>query len=140
MPKYTSLKTYGLIDKETGEIIEGNVILIGKQLGTKIDKDFIKVTIAFLSDAVQDTELMGGAIRLFFYFIKNLDFNSGIGHIYPKFAMEYLHISEKTFYNYLNVLLKKGYIEKIATYMYRLLPYVAVKGSFKKQLESIRPK
>lgn len=140
MPKYTSIKTYTLIDKETGEVIDGNVLLIGKQLGTKIDRDFIKITIVFLTDAVQDTELMGGPVRLLFYFIRNLDFNSGIGYIYPKFAIDYLKISEKTFYNYLSVLLRKGYIKKIATYMYMLLPYTAVRGSFKKQLENIRPK
>jgi hypothetical protein len=46
--------------------------------------------------------------------------------------MKDLDITKGTFYNWLKVLLDRGYMEKIAINVYRLKPYTAIKGQMKK--------
>jgi DNA-binding IclR family transcriptional regulator len=45
-------------------------------------------------------------------------------------------VSERAVYNWLNVLLRKGVLEKLATHLYRLKPYTIVKGNAKRANEN----
>lgn len=125
---------YQLLDKRTGEIIEPNVLLIGKKQ-TKVDKGFIKIFIAFLEDLITDKDIAGKSIRLLLYMLKNLNHNTLEIYVNPKEAMEDLGISERTFYLWLKQLQEKGIIEKKATNLYQLKPYSAVKGYMGDALE-----
>jgi len=128
------MSKYAIIDKETGEIIE-DILLIGKK-PKYIDKGFIKIFVAFLSDVVEDNEIAGKAIRLLFYMLEQLDYNSYTVKIIPRYAQEELKIGKMTYYRWLNTLIKKGIITKIDTYTYKLNPYVAVRGNMKKALDN----
>ncbi len=126
---------YMVVDKETGEIIIDNFMMIGRK-PKYLDKGFIKIFVAFLSDIVEDDEIAGKAIRLLFYMLEQLDYNTYTIRIIPKYAQEELKISKKTYYLWINALVKKGIITKIDTYTYKLNPYVAVKGNTKKAMEN----
>ena len=123
-----------LVDKRTGEIIEDNVLFIGRK-PYKVDKGFVKIFVAFLSDIVEDDEIAGKAIRLLFYMLERMDYNSYTITLIPKYAQEDLKITKKTFYNWTNTLIRKGLISKVDRYTYRLNPYIAVKGNSKKAME-----
>lgn len=125
---------YELLDKRTGEIIEANVLLIGKK-PTKVDRGFVKVFIAFLEDLIEDKEISGKAVRLLLYMLKNLNHNTLEVYINPKEAMEDLQISNFTFYTWLKQLQEKGIIEKKATNLFKLKPYTAIKGDTSKTIE-----
>lgn len=118
---------YELLDKRTGEVIEANVLLIGKR-ATKIDRGFVKVFVAFLEDLIEDKEISGKAVRLLLYMLKNLNHNTLEVYVNPREAIEDLQISEKTFYIWLKQLQEKGIIEKKAINLYQLKPYSAIKG------------
>ena len=128
------MSNLALVNKETGEIIEENVVFIGRK-PYKVDRGFVKVFIAFLKDIVEDDEIAGKAIRLLFYMIEKMDYNTYTVTIIPKYAQKEIGISKKTFYNWLSVLSKKGLITKIDTYTYKLNPYIAVKGNTQQALE-----
>ena len=124
-----------LINKRTGEIIEDNVLFIGRK-PYKVDKGFVKIFVAFLKDIVEDDEIAGKAIRLLFYMIEKMDYNSYTITLIPKYAQEDLKIGRDTYYRWINILIKKGLITKIDRYTYQLNPYVAVKGHTKKAMEN----
>ena len=124
-----------LINKRTGEIIEDNVLFIGRK-PYKVDKGFVKIFVAFLKDIVEDDEIAGKAIRLLFYMIEKMDYNSYTITLIPKYAQEDLKIGRDTYYRWINTLIKKGLITKIDRYTYQLNPYVAVKGNTKKAMEN----
>jgi len=124
-----------LINKRTGEIIEDNVLFIGRK-PYKVDKGFVKIFVAFLKDIVEDDEIAGKAIRLLFYMIEKMDYNSYTITLIPKYAQEDLKIGRDTYYRWINTLIKKGLITKIDRYTYQLNPYVAVKGHTKKAMEN----
>ena len=128
------MSDYAIINKKTGEIIEDNLLLVGRK-PKYVDKGFIKIFIAFLSDIVESQKIAGKAIRLLFYMLENLDYNSYTIRIIPKYAQKELKITKKTFYNWLDTLIEEEIITKIDTYTYKLNPYVAVKGNKKKALE-----
>jgi hypothetical protein len=119
-----------LIDLETGEIIENQVLLVGNK-PYKVDKGYIKVFIAFLYDIVEDESIAGKSIRLLLYMIGKLDYNTYEITIIPQEAIKDLGITKQTFYNWLDTLMEKNIIEKINRYKYRLRPYTAIKGNTK---------
>lgn len=129
------MSKYAIIDKETGEVIVPDFMMVGRK-PKYIDKGFVKIFVAFLSDIVENQKIAGKAIRLLFYMLENLDYNSYTIRIIPKYAQEELKITKKTFYNWLEALTEEGIITKVDTYTYKLNPYVAVKGNKKKALEN----
>ena len=129
------MSKYAIINKETGEVVQDDVLFIGRK-PKYIDKGFVKIFVAFLSDIVEDDEIAGKAIRLLFYMLEQMDYNSYTIRIIPKYAQEELKIGKMTYYRWINVLIEKGIITKIDTYTYKLNPYVAVKGNKKKALEN----
>jgi len=124
-------------NEKTGEIYEetDRVLLIGKNPYTR-DRNFIKIFVAFLIDVIQDRELGSGAWRLLLYAIQNMDFNNLRVYMVPEETAEKLGVTKRTFYNWLRVLLKNGYLEKIATNIYRIKPYTAIKGNMEQTLKT----
>ena len=127
---------YALIDKETGEIIEDEVLIVGKK-PYKLDKGYVKVFVTFLKDIVENEEIAGKSIRLLFYMLEEcLNYETLIMTVIPVYAMERLKISRKTYYRWLNTLIKEGIIHRVDRYRYILKPYIAVKGRMEKAREN----
>jgi len=123
----TSANTYTVIDNRTGEVVSEDAMFFGRS--PYVDKGFKKVFIGFLKDIVLDKEIAGKAIRLLLYIIENLRKNDLEVYLYYEDVCEELGITTKTYYNWLNVLLEKGIIEKTKRpNIYRLKPYSAVDG------------
>jgi hypothetical protein len=124
-------------NEHTGEIYEetDRVLIVGKQPYIR-DKNFVKVFVAFLIDVIEDRELGSGAWRLLLYAIRRLDYNSLKVYLIPEEAIQELGIGRKTFYRWLGILVKKGYLEKIAKHTYRLRPYTAIKGNMEQTLKT----
>lgn len=130
------MSKYALIDKETGEILEPDVLLIGRK-PYKVDKGFVKVFVSFLRDVVENPKIAGKAIRLLFYLIEEcLDYNTLTVRIIPKYAVNALKISDRTYRNWIKTLIDSGILVKIDTYTYKLTPYTVVKGSMNETLKS----
>ena len=129
------MSNYAIIDKRTGEIVVDNAMFIGRK-PHYVDKGFVKIFVAFLKDVVESPKIAGKAIRLLFYMLENLDYNTYTMVVIPKYAMEELKITKKTFYNWINDLIEERIITKVDTYTYKLNPYVAVKGNTKKALDN----
>jgi CRP-like cAMP-binding protein len=123
-------------NEKTGEIYEetDRVLIIGKKPYIR-DKNFIKIFVAFLIDVIQDRELGSGAWRLLLYAIERMEFNSLRVYMVPEETAEKLGVTKRTFYNWLRVLIKNGYLEKIATNIYHIRPYTAVKGTMEQTLK-----
>jgi len=123
-------------DEKTGEILaeEDRVLIFGKK--PYVDKGFVKLFVAFLRDMIEDEEVLKGPVRLFLYAVDLMDYEDLQVTIVPQKAMKDLDISKDTFYRWLKVLLRKDYMEKIATNVYRLRPFSAIKGQMSKALES----
>jgi predicted DNA-binding protein (UPF0251 family) len=121
-----------LYDKDTGKVIEkiDRAVFFGHK--AFLDKGYVKIFVAFLRDMLEDEEVLKGPAKLFLYAVDLMDYEDLQVTIVPKKAMEDLGISKDTFYRWLKVLLTKGYMEKIATNVYRLKPYTAIKGQMKK--------
>jgi len=124
-------------NEKTGEIYEeiDRILMIGKQPYIR-DRNFIKVFVAFLIDVLQDRELGNGAWKLLLFAIQNMDFNSLRVYMVPQETAERLGVTKRTFYNWLRVLVKNGYLEKIATNIYRIKPYTAIKGSMEEAIKT----
>jgi len=129
------MERLAIINKDTGEIVEENVLLIGRK-AKYIDKGYIKVFTAFLSDLVENDEIAGKSIRLLFYMLERLNFNDYTIYISPKEAINHLKISEKTYHNWIRTLIKHQIIEKVNPYTYKLKPYTAVKGTTTQAIEN----
>jgi hypothetical protein len=123
-------------DEKTGEILaeEDKGVIFGKK--PYIDKGFAKFFVAFLRDLIEDEEVLKGPVRLYLYAVDKADFNGLRVTIVPQEAIGDLDISKATFYNWLKVLLNKGYLEKLAVNVYRLRPYTVVKGQMAKAIET----
>jgi hypothetical protein len=119
-------------DEKTGDIYQefDRTIFIGKN--PMADKNFVKVFVAFFRDVIEDEDLGKGAWRLLLYVVDKLDYDSLEVYLVPKKTAQELGITERTFYNWLKVLLTKNYITKLATNVYKLKPYTAIKGQMKK--------
>jgi hypothetical protein len=117
---------------KTGEILDtvDRAVFVGHR--AFIDKGYVKVFVAFLRDIIEDDEVLKGPAKLLLYAVDLMDYESLEVSILPKRAIKDLDIGERTFYRWLKVLLDKGYMEKLATNVYRLKPYTAIKGQMKK--------
>jgi len=124
-----------LVDTKTGEILEHEVLLVGRK-PKYVDKGFIKVFVAFLEDVVADKEVSGKAIRLLLYMLERLDFNNLTVYLNPKDACRELGIARQTLYNWLSLLIRKKYVEKVDTRLYKIKAYSAVKGNMGKTIEN----
>jgi len=119
-----------VVSPETGEILELDAIvyLYGERQKLK-DRNFTKVFHAFLYDVFKDKEVMAGPFRLVAYIMAEkldkdrLDFN-----LTAQEAMAKLGITRQTFYRWLSVLLRKGYLRRISATYYILRPYTAIVG------------
>jgi len=124
------IKRKNFIDEETGEIFEA--VIIGKPYW-KVDKGFIKIFAVGLQELLQDVELFGKAGKLLLWIIATkLNWNSYEFYMTREEVLKALKISERTYYTWLKVLMKRGIIERIGHNFYRLKPYLAVKGHTKK--------
>ncbi len=119
-------------DEKTGQTIEtiDRAVFFGHK--AFLDKGYVKIFVAFLRDMLEDDKYLKGPVRLFVYAVDLMNYEDLQVTIVPEKAMKDLGISKDTFYRWLNANLKKGYMEKIATNVYRLKPYTAVKGQMKK--------
>ena len=124
-----------LINTDTGEILEHNVLIIGRK-PKYIDRGYIKIFVTFLQDIVSNSKVSGKAIRLLLYMIERLNFNDLTVYIDYKEAIRDLGISPKTFYNWIRILEEEGYIQKVKPYIYRVKAYSAVKGDMGKAMEN----
>jgi len=119
-------------DEKTGQVIDSvdRAIFFGHK--AFLDKGYVKIFVAFLRDMLEDDEFLRGPAKLFLYAVDLMDYNSLQVTIVPEQAMKELGIGRGTFYRWLGVILRKGYMEKIATNVYRLKPYTAIKGQMKR--------
>jgi hypothetical protein len=119
-----------VVNPETGETVDLDAIvyLYGEKRGQG-DKGFVKVFHAFLEDILKDEEIMRGPFKLMAYILSEkldkdrLDFN-----LTAKEAIKKLGIGERTYYRWLSVLLRKGYIKRLNVNYYVLRPYTAIIG------------
>jgi len=116
-----------ILNPETGEMMDAVVYLYG---GPKPkDKDFVKVFHAFIDDVFRDKEVMAGPFRLIAYVMsEKLDRDRLDFHLTAKEATSKLNITERTFYRWLSILLRKGYLRRISPTHYALRPFTAVIG------------
>jgi hypothetical protein len=119
-------------DRDTGKVVEtiDRAVFFGHK--AFLDKGYVKIFVAFLRDILEDKEVLKGPVRLFLYAIDLMNYEDLQVTIVPQQAIKDLDIDRRTFYRWLKVLLTKGYMEKIATNVYRLKPYTAIKGQMKK--------
>jgi hypothetical protein len=124
-------------NEKTGEIYEetDKTLLIGKKPYIR-DKNFIKVFVGFLVDVLEDRELGSGAWRLLLYALERMEYNSLRVYMVPEETAKELRVTKRTFYNWLRVLVKNGYLEKIATNIYRIRPYTGIKGNMEETLKT----
>ena len=124
-------------NEHTGEIYEEveRTLFIGKKPYIR-DKNFIKVFVGFLVDVLEDRELGSGAWKLLLYAIQNMDFNSLRVYMVPEETAKKLGVTKRTFYNWVRTLIKNGYLEKLATNIYRIKPYSAIKGTMEQTLKT----
>jgi hypothetical protein len=123
-----------IYNPKTGEIVEEyeRVLIVGKKPYT--DKDFVKVFTVFLRD-ILDEEMGKGPWRLLLYIIDNLDYNTLEFYLIPDKVSSDLKVHKTTFFRWLKVLLRRGYIQKVATNIYRLRPYTAIRGQMEKVID-----
>jgi len=123
-----------IYNPKTGEIVEEyeRVLIVGKK--PNADKDFVKVFTVFLRD-ILDQEMGKGPIRLLLYIVDNLDYNTLEFYLIPDKVSSDLKVHKTTFFRWLKVLLRRGYIQKVATNIYRLRPYTAIRGQMEKVID-----
>jgi hypothetical protein len=124
-------------NEQTGEIYEetDKVVIVGKKPFVR-DRNFVKFFVAFLIDILEDEELGKGAWRLLIYAIRRMEYNSLRVYMVPEETARELGVSKRTFYNWVRTLTRKGYLEKIATNIYRIRPYTAIKGNMEETLKT----
>ena len=124
MPLKTKLS---VIDPETGQVVEADAIvyLYGE---AKKDKDFIKVFHAFIKDVVRDKELRPALDLLAYIMSEKLERDSLKFYMTAEEVVRNLRISRDTYYRWLKILMKKGYLVRIDTNYYALKPYTIVIG------------
>ncbi len=126
MPVRTKLP---IVSPETGEILELDAIVYLYGESRRGDKDFIKVFHAFLDTVFRDKEIMAGPFRLMAYILSEKLYKDRLDfHLTAQDVIAKLGISEKTYYRWLSVLLRKGYLRRISANYYALKPYTAIVG------------
>ncbi len=123
-------------DEKTGKVIEevDRGVFIGSR--PYVDRGFTKFFVAFLLDILGDPDYGQGSWRLLFYIATKLDFDTLEVFLVPERVAKDMGVSRQSVYNWLNVLLRKGVLEKRATHLYRLKPYTIVKGNAQKANEN----
>ncbi|MFN6983168.1 MAG: replication/maintenance protein RepL, partial [Brevundimonas sp.] len=129
------MENLAIIDKNTGKIVEERVLIIGKN-PKYLDKGYIKVFTAFLGDLLETDKIAGKSIRLLFYMLEHLDYNTLEVKIIPNDAIKKLNITRMTYHRWIRDLIEFGIIEKKDRYTYILRPYSFVKGSHSKAIEN----
>lgn len=124
---------YMLVDKDTGEVVEPDVVLVGTK-PFKVDRGFVKVFIAFLRDVVEDKELMAGPVRLLLYMLERMNPETLQIVVRQEDACKDLQAGARTYYRWVSTLQRKGIIKRLGANLYELKPYVAVKGKMSKAL------
>ena len=127
-----SFKRLGIVDLETGEIVEDRAIFLGKR---NRDKNYAKVFLAFLDSLVENDKIAGKSIRLLFYMVGNMKYDSLELKVIPKDAVKELGISEMTYNRWINDLIEFEVIEKIDRYTYKLKPYTFSRGDTSKAIK-----
>ncbi len=124
-----------IYDEKTGKVIDeyDMAVFVGRR--PKIDRDFVKVFVAFFRDVLENERLGSGAWRLLLYAIDNLDYNKLEVYLIPEKAVRDLGISKRTYHRWLKVLLEEGFLEKLAINVYRLKPFMVVRGQMSKAIE-----
>ena len=113
------------LDPNTGEYI--NVTLFG-QAGEFVDKGFSKVFHAFTEKLIEDEDIAGKSIRLLFWIIKQLKQNDIHFYMSENIVKKELNISRQTYFNYRNILIKKGIIKKVDSSLYIVNPACVAVG------------
>jgi hypothetical protein len=115
-------------DEKSGEVIEevDRGIFIGRN--PYADSGFTKFFVAFLLDILTDPDFGQGAWRLLAYIATRLDYDSLEIFLVPDRVAKEMNVNKRSIYRWLNVILRKGILEKRATHLYRLRPYTIVKG------------
>ena len=127
------LKDFLVVDPDTHEVLAEHVIFIGKK---NRDKNYAKVFLAFLDSIVENDRIAGKSIRLLFYMVNRMKYDSLEIEIIPRIAIRDLKISKITFYKWINDLIEFEIIEKVDTYTYRLKPYTFSRGDTKKAISN----
>lgn len=125
---------YRIVDQRTNKVVAENFIFFGKPK-KPIDKGYVKVFTAFLDSVIDNEEIAGKAIRLLFYMMRELDYNSYTVTVIPRYAIKELGVHKVTFYRWLETLEKHGIVQKVDTYTYKIKPYNFVKGDSRKVIE-----
>ena len=122
-----------IVDGETGEVLEDKVLFLGKK---NKDKKFVKVFVAFLDSIVESDRIAGKSIRLLFYMVERLKYDSLEIEIIPKVAIRDLKITRDTYNRWIRDLIEFEIIEKVDTYTYRLREYTFTRGDTKKAIKN----
>jgi hypothetical protein len=130
------MKNLMIVDRNTGEVLVDHFVMVGKK-PTVVDKNYVKVFVAFLEDIVVDEDIAGKSIRLLLHIMNKVDWNTLEVYIFYKEICEELGITYKTFYNWLNTLIEKEYLEETKRkYIYKIKPYSFIKGDMKTTFEN----
>ena len=129
------MERIGLVNLDTGEVLVERTLFIGKN-PRYLDRGYVKVFTAFLSDIIETDKIAGKAIRLLLYMLENLDYNTLEIKIIRQEAIERLNIDPATYHRWIKDLVDFGIIEKKNRYTYVLKPYTFVKGSSVKAYEN----
>jgi len=116
-----------IMDKETGQVLEIDAIVYLYGEGKK-DKGFVKVFHAFVKDVVRDKELRHALDLLAYIMSEKLEKDSLKFYMTAEEVVKNLGVSRRTFYRWLKILTKRGYIVRIATNYYAIKPYTVVVG------------
>ena len=130
----SEIKRFRIFDEQTGELSEEYAIFIGRKKKT-YDVGYVKIFTAFLEDIVEDEKLAGKAIRLLFYMLKKLQYNSFRIPIDPKEVQKELNISRDTYQRWIKDLIEAGIITKINPYLYEINANIAFKGKHNETIE-----
>jgi len=109
-----------IVDPKTGQVVEADaVVYYGK---AKKDKNFIKLLHTFIKDAVRDRELRPALDLLAYIMSEKLERDSLKFYMTAEEVVRNLGISRDTYYRWLKILMKKGYLVRIDTNYYTLNP------------------
>jgi len=116
-----------VIDPKTANIVEAEatVYLYGE---AKKDRGFIKVFHAFIKDVIRDKELRPALDLLAYIMSEKLEMNSLTFYMTAEEVVRKLGISRDTYYRWLKILMRKGYIIRIGANYYAIKPYTIVIG------------
>jgi len=122
-------KDVEVIDKKTGEVISGTWFILAPK---DVDIGFCKFFIPLIEELYKDETITKNAIRLFFWIVSHLDYNSLEFVLIPDIVCKDLGISRATYFRWKEILLKKGLIARKVANIYMVKPYGVIKGHMSK--------